>query len=345
MRSTTDGGDVAYERLRTRLQTPPAPRLSTLPDGSIDHYCRLSAGAVGPLTTRQTLGREIQDTNRSSFRMQIESTEPGGQAVNVATQLAALDAAVTCYGHLDHPLFEDLSFDQVSMGEPATVYAFNFTDSDIMFVEGSIGQDWSLADLRAVADLRDVFDVDAICCTNWVSFPGLESTFHTLASMDLPRRPFILDPGDLIGSQPDDIDSLQTALAALQGTFDVVFNGNRQEVRATATTLPDPPNTDRDRLAAIQSQTGISAAVMHAPEEAIVATATDITRVETRHVDSPRRHTGGGDRFTAGLGFALGAGWAWDLALACGNACANYYVETGETASISTLRAYLDQSA
>jgi len=332
---------VPYERLPDRLAEQWSPTLATLPDGSIDHYCTLTAGAVGPLKTRETLGREIQDPNRSTFRMHIDTTEPGGQAVNVATQLDAIGADVTCYGHLDHPVLADLPFPTVSMGAPAVVYAFNFADSDVMFVEGSPMDDWTLADLRAVADLTEVFTADAVCCSNWVSFPGLGPAFHELAGMDLPRCPFVLDPGDIVGSRPDAIADLHTALAALQDTFDVVYNANRQEIRATAAILEDPPADDHGRLAAIREATGITAAVLHAPEEAAAATADGVTAVDTLHVASPARHTGGGDRFTGGLGYALACGWDWDLALACGNACAARYVETGKTPGPEALAAFL----
>lgn len=333
---------MPYDRLGRRLADRPAPTLATLPDGSVDRYCTMSAGAVGPLETRETLGREILDADWSAFRMDVESTEPGGQAVNVATQLHALGSGVTCYGHLDAPLFDALPFETVSMGDPADVYAFDFADGDVMFVEPSAVADWTLADLRRVAPLRDVFAVDAVCCGNWLSVPGMGPAFHRLADADLPRVPFVLDPGDIVGSGPDEIESLFRALAALQDTFDVVYNANRREVRAAAVALTDPPEGDHGRLDAIRGATGIEAAVMHARDEAAVATAGELTTVASVPVDSPERHTGGGDRFTGGLGYGLASGWDWELALALGNACAAYYVETGDTGTAGDIVEFVD---
>jgi sugar/nucleoside kinase (ribokinase family) len=333
---------VPYDRLGRHLEERSSPTLATLPDGSVDRYCTLSAGAVGPLQTRETLGREIKDANRSTFRLQVDSTEPGGQAVNVAKQLHAFGSEVTCYGHLDDPIFDSLPFDTVSMGDPALVYAFNFTDGDVMFVEASSVADWTLADLRAVANLSDVFSVDAICCSNWVSFPEMGPAFQQLASEDLPRVPFVLDPGDIVGSEPADVDSLHQALATLQDTFDVIYNANREEIRATAATLPAPPEDDRDRLAAIRKATGIEAVVMHARTEAVVSTTEGLTTVDNVRIDRPQRHTGGGDRFTGGLGYGLAREWDWELALACGNACAAHYVETGDTGTIDDIIEFID---
>ncbi len=336
---------MPYDRLGRRLEERPSPTLATLPDGSIDRYCTLSAGAVGPIETRETLGREIHDANRSAFRMQVDSTEPGGQAVNVAQQLHAFESEVTCYGHLDDPLFDTLAFETVSMGTPALVYALNFADGDVMFVEESAVADWTLTDLREVTCLADAFTVDAICCSNWVSFPEMDSAFHQLASEDLPRVPFILDPGDIVGSAPNEIDALREALTTLQDTFDVIYNANREEIRATAATLPDPPEDDRDRLTAIREATGIQAVVMHGLDEAVVTTTGGLISVENIHVEQPERHTGGGDRFTGGLGYGLANGWDWELALACGNACAAHYVETGGTGTINDIVDFIETHA
>ncbi|MFB6136937.1 MAG: PfkB family carbohydrate kinase [Halobacteriaceae archaeon] len=337
-----DGRPAPYDRLADRLDDLPSPSLSTLPDGSVDAYCRLHAGAVGPLETLEALGREIRRGERSTYRMRRESVAPGGQAVNVARQLDALDAAVTCFGHLDHPVFDGLSVDTVSMGDPALVYAFNFRNGDVMFVENTAVERWSLADLRTVADLQGVFDRDAVYCANWVSFPEMGAAFHELGELSLPRRPFVLDPGDLVGFEPAAIEALLEALGALQESVDVVYNANRQEIRATAATLPDPPADDHDRLAAVREAAGITAAVLHAPAEAAVATADGVTSVENVETVRPTRYTGGGDRFGGGLAFGLGAGWDWEVSLALGTACATHYVGTAATATPADLADLLD---
>lgn len=335
---------MPYDRLRERLADPPAPECSTLPDGSVDRFCAVSGGGE-PFETREAFARAILDGDRSSFDLVVESTEPGGQAVNAAQQLHALGGEVTCYGHLDDPVFDALPFGTVSMGDPAVVDAVDFAGGDVMFVEGTA--DWSLADLRRVADLRDVFGVDAVCCSNWRSFPGLTHAFETLADLgiDLPRVPFVFDPGDVAGGDPEAVEALSDALGGLQGTFDVVFDANRAEVRATAAILADAPSDDAERLAAVREATGVEAAVMHAPEGAVAATAEGVTTVEGCSVDDPKRHTGGGDHFSGGLSYALANGWEWDVALACGNACAAHYVGTAIPASAADAAAVAERAS
>jgi sugar/nucleoside kinase (ribokinase family) len=170
----------------------------------------------------------------------------------------------------------------------------------------------------------------------------LQSAFHQLAEEDLPRIPIVFDPGDIVGSDADEIIALQEALAALQETFDVVYSANRGEIRTTAEPLSGTFDHDIDRLAAIQAKTGITAAVLHAKDLAAAATADGRWRVDTHRIDHPRRHTGGGDRFDGGLAHALACGWEWEPALACANACAAYYVESGTTGDIEDLVSFLE---
>ena len=333
---------MPYDRLQRRLTEPGSPTVTTLPDGSIDHFCTVVEDAAGSLETRDAFGREILG-DRSSFSFAVETTEAGGQAVNTAKQLHALGGSVTCYGHLDAPVFESLPFATVSMGSPATVYVFGFGDRDVMFVETSEVAEWTLAELRGVGDLSDAFGGDAVCCSNWGSVGGLESAFHQLSDADAPRVPFVFDPGDIVGHPPEEIGALLDAVTALQDTFDVVYSANRREVRTTAAPLSGPFDDDLARLAAIREETGITAAVMHARDEAAVVTGAERLRVSNYRVERPARHTGGGDRFTGGLGHALACGWEWDLALACGNACAVYYVESGSTGDASDIAAFLEE--
>lgn len=331
---------MPYARLVERLADADAPTLATLPDGSVDRYATLSASAAGPLRTLADFAAELGARKRATFHVDVVSTEPGGQAVNTAGQLHALGADVTCYGHLDHPVLDDLPFRTVSMGPPARVDAFNFRDGDVMFVEEAGMAGWTLPDLEAVADLEAALSVDAVCCANWVSFPGLGPAFHELGESSLPRLPFLLDPGDLVGADPAEIERLCDALGALQGTFDVVFNANRAEIRATAAPFVGDGADDESRLSTIREAADIEAAVLHGRHDAVAATADGTVAVENCAVDEPVRHTGGGDHFSGGLGYALALGWDWELALATGNACASRYVETGATGGVEEIAAF-----
>jgi sugar/nucleoside kinase (ribokinase family) len=58
-------------------------------------------------------------------------------------------------------------------------------------------------------------------------------------------------------------------------------------------------------------------------------------------VADPVHETGAGDRFDAGLAYAVGRGWDWTQTLALANACASYYVDTGRSTDRTSLSAWL----
>lgn len=336
---------MPYQRLAARLADGPSPTVSTLPDGSIDRYCRLSAGALDPVDRRTTFAREIGAGGRKAFGLDPVRAEPGGQSVNTAEQAHALGADTTCYGHLDNSVFDTLPFDTVSMGEPAVVNVLDFADDDLLLVEHSADiRNWTLADLRDVAPLPTVFSCDAVTCSNWVSVPAMGEAFHDLADEALPRVPFVFDPGDVLGSDPSAHRDLREAVSALQSTLDVVVSVNRTELHALAAALPnspEPPVDDWERVRALRAAFDGAAVVKHGEEEALAATDEGVVAVDNPTVED-RRQTGGGDRFAGGLAVGLGAGWDWDVALACGNACASHYVSTGESPTAEGLQAWID---
>jgi len=340
---------VSYQRLARRLADDPAPAVTTLPDGSIDRYCRLSTGALDPVNRRTTFAREAAADGRKGFDLEPRFVEPGGQAVNAAQQVYALGARATCYGHLDDPepgrdVFVDLPFETVSMGQAAKVNVLDFVDSDLLLVEASPDlTGWSLADLREAAPLSTAFGVDAVVCANWVSTPGMAEAFHELGAAAPRRVPFVFDPGDVLGGDLDDHQELREAVRALGEGVDAVLSVNPTELRALAAALPAPPGPpvdDEDRVVAVREAFDAAAVVKHGKQAALAATGEGVVRVENPTVDA-QRQVGGGDRFDGGLAVGLGAGWDWPVALACGNACASYYVATSETASAATLRTWL----
>lgn len=337
---------MSVDSLADRFVADPSPRVVTLPDGSVDRYSRLSAGGLDPVERRRTFAREVDAGGRDEFALKSTATEPGGQAVNAAVQAHALGGDVVCYGHLDHDVFADLPFETVSMGRPATVDVLDFDDGDLLLVEESPDlAAWTHEDLEAVAPLATVFDADALCWTNWVSVPGTEAAFRALGRADLPRVPLVFDPGDVLGYGVVAHRRLREAVTAMQATADVVLSLNRTEVRAMAAALPDPPAPpadDRDRLRAIRAELEVTAAVKHAADESAVATESRFVAIDPDPVADPVRQTGGGDRFSGALAFALGAGWPWGPALRCATGAATHYVRTGETAGVDELVAHAE---
>lgn len=329
---------MSRDELAERLASDEGERTVTaFPDGSVDVYYSAHDIEGGRIEDRETFAERLLE-DPPAFPVTRESTEPGGQAVNMALQADALGDRVCLFGYLDDPVFTGLGIEATSMGEPSRVAVYPM-DEDVLFAERSAElADWTLDAFRsAAAKPKERLEADVVCCGNWVSVPGMTGAFRDLADAPLDGNTFLFDPGPISIRSEDAIRGLFSMLADLESTYDVVLSANRSELRA-GTAAIGVTGGDRERLAALRAETEITATVCHTTDEAIAATAEGIAAVPNRSVDELVRETGAGDRFDAGVAYALARGWGWDLALALGNACGAYYVETGRTADRETIR-------
>jgi sugar/nucleoside kinase (ribokinase family) len=331
---------MAYDALAARLADGlDSVRFGAFPDGSVDDYYRLHDGESA-VTSRRSFADAIV-AGRDSFALEHVVTEVGGQAVNAARQAAALGDDTLLAGHLDHPIFE-FDFETASMGAPARVRVCLFDADDVLFVEESADlAGWSFADLQDTIDSVDaLLERDALCCTNWASVPGLGAALRDVAARDPDGGVFCLDPGPLSTGQAE---SLVDALTPLGDAYDVVVSVNDDEAgRLAAAVGHDGRPTESAALEAIRVATNATGVVVHGTDAAVASTPGGRVSVPTLDVSRGLTETGAGDRFSAGLARSLAAGWAWDLAVAMGNACAAHYVAGAGTGGADGLRTHVD---
>ncbi|QRV13743.1 hypothetical protein JMJ58_12345 [Haloterrigena salifodinae] len=343
---------MSYDALVDRLASDDRERrIAAFPDGSVDTYYTPFDAAGDRIADRETFGDRIARGDSDSVPIERDAREPGGQAVNMARQAHALGDEPTLYGHLEDPIFDDLPFETVSMGEPSRISVFSFDDDDLLLSERSSAvANWSLADVEAAVpsgDAGEALAADAVCCGNWVSAEGLTDALETLAEGSLEVSTFVLDPGPVNTRSDGALLDLLEALGELEETTDVVYSVNRAELECTAAATGADSDAsgigaDLERLESVREMAGITAAVLHETEHAAVATRTETTVVENVALEDPERRTGAGDRFGAGLAVARARCWDWETALALGNCAASYYVATGETGTRDDLRSFLD---
>lgn len=345
-RDDADLGDRLGADLADLLDAEIRPRTVTaLPDGSVDSYYDAYGDRAERIASAADFGDRVGRSETPSVRLSRTARTPGGQAVNIAEQTHALGDDVSLFGHLDHPVFDELDFEARSMGEPGTVHVLEFEDDEVLLADTSPDvADWGLADLEAAADdLEAALTPEAVCCGNWVSVETLSAELRTLAERSLDGDWFLLDPGNVAAADPERVRDLADALRALDGSYDVVVSANRPELRAAAEALDRPANAadDAEVVAAVRERTGATAVAMHETEAAVAATPEGRTRVPNYEVREATRPTGAGDCFTAALAHALVRGWDWTPALDLANLAAAHRVETGETGDRASLRAFL----
>ncbi|WP_044958285.1 PfkB family carbohydrate kinase, partial [Halarchaeum acidiphilum] len=180
----------------------------------------------------------------------------------------------------------------------------------------------------------------------------------------------VVDPGDVTVRDRDAVGPFLDALAGIDGR-DVALSVNDDELAFLAAAVADdasanggdmsvsdentagtdddsPTNGDRAsasddvsaQLARVRERASLDLAVFHGARAAVARDGTGTTRCPNVAVEA-RRYTGGGDRFSAGLAYALAAEWALDDALTLANACASFYVSHAETAGPDRLAAWL----
>lgn len=341
---------MATDPLPARLERDDAsPTVAAFPDGSVDTFYRVAA-AGERVDTLSAFGERVASGSTDVFSLDRRSVEPGGHAVNLGGQAHRLGNDVVVAGHLDDPAFDDLPFDAVSMGEPASVAVYGFDDGDVLAVEDSADlRTWTLDDLDAALDRTPDLDsgdldaflaADVVCCTNWTSVPALPEALSSIAERDVSAEWFVVDPGSVAGRSDGAVARLFDALERLAAGYDVVLAANPDEVRALAAGLGRSADDVDAAIAGLRERAGLAGAVVHGADRAAVATAEDLATAGNFDVNATR-HTGGGDRFDAGLAHALARGWGWTEALRLGNACASWYVATGASGTAGELAGFL----
>jgi sugar/nucleoside kinase (ribokinase family) len=338
---------MAYQRLLDHLVEPSrGVRVVSLPDGSVDTLCRVYDGGRTRITSREAFGRRVAAGDLRSVRLEEYDRAPGGQSVNAARQAHALGGEVTLFGHLDDPLLQ-FPFETYSMGDPAAVTVLSFDRTDLLFSrESSAIRRWSFARLHeGAAPFRARIErADAVCLANWVTFRDLTAAMRTLATYDIDC-PVTLDPGDLHGSDPDEVRELRDAMATLDRYCPVVLSASEGELRALRTALDIDATSSPARERALRETLGIAGVVLHEQAAAVAATDSRLgagtSTVPNIESGAMTRRTGAGDRFTGGLAHGLGAGLDAPVAMALGNACATHFVSTGETGSRAGLVRFL----
>ncbi|WP_222920009.1 carbohydrate kinase family protein [Natrinema sp. SYSU A 869] len=344
------------------LESGDARHLVALPDGSVDRWYALSGAGGDRLKAADAFADQLAAGGRA-FSLEPIDARPGGQAVNAARQIDALGEAATLIGHLEHPVLSGFPFETHSMGTPATVRVVDFGSDELQFSEPGPAEDWGLADLLAVVDWDRIVGADALCCTNWVSIRGLTAVFDRLASSP-PAEPLpvVVDPGPIDAVDPMALADLFDALSQADSAdtpLAVFLSVNPMELAAAtaAAGVPDDDGADdgedptayssrectRDRAAALRSAIGLTGVVSHGSDAAVGATRDGIQSREMVSIGEPQRTTGAGDRFSAGLACGLARDWPLETALALGNACAAYFVGTGETADPAAVRSLLER--
>ncbi|MGM0398705.1 MAG: PfkB family carbohydrate kinase [Halobacteriota archaeon] len=325
--------------IRDRLREAPSPTITVLPDGSVDRRSAVVDVEGNPLS-RETVGTEIAG-DAKTFLTEWHGVEPGGQSVNAARQVHELGASTTLVGHLDHPIFDGLSFRTYSMGEPAEIHVYELSDGVTMFAAESTDiSTWTFERFTSTVgpDAESLFAADAVLWTNWAAFPHGTAAITRLAK-DLPDDThLVIDPGAVSTRPERDMVEFLDTLGSVSFEGDVVLSPNRREANLLVDALGDATDDPIETAIELRAYADIDAVAIHAQTTATVATRSDFVEVPTVKDVEPTRHAGAGDRFSGAVAYGLALDWDWDETLTLGNACATHYLIHGRSGDRKDLR-------
>lgn len=339
-------------------------------DGFVDEMISLvserrSLADFTPVPDISTFGKLISAAaGHSSLReIVVNDVHPGGCAVNLADGLASLGAGVDCFATLGEPVhaaFRDISAKCRGIHswgrEPGRTLAFEFSDGKLMFSSVKQLADFTPDAVRAyLADgayLTACASAQVIALTDWTLYPHMTGVWRLLQQevfSKLPHRPhFLIDLVDPSSRSADDIREMAAILRDFEpaGPLTLGLNGNEANILCNlhglaAVPAEGPAEETLAQAEALRERLKITRVLIHRIAFA-VSSDKDGGNIQQGSVcPNPKKSTGAGDRFNAGvaLAFALGMKAADCLALGC--ATSGFFVRNARSATRDELARFL----
>ncbi len=367
-----DALDLAALAGRVATLNPAACRVVTGFDAFVDEMITLvgerrSSDDFTAVPDISTFGGLITAAaGKSSLReIVVTDVHPGGCAVNLADGLASMGVVVDCFATLGdpvHPAFTEIA-DKChgfhSWGcEPGRTLAFEFDDGKLMFSSVKPLGEFTPATVRShLAD--GIFGAacataQVIALTDWSLYPHMTEVWRMLQQevfSGLKQRPQIfIDLVDPSSRSEDDIRGMAATLRGFEsaGPVTLGLNGNEANILCRVHGLPvtaaDAASDEVVRQAfSLRDLLGVEQVVVHQIPFAVSASSSGGFAQPSWVCAKPRKSTGAGDRFNAGLclGLAEGLGAAESLALGC--AVSGFFVRQARSPQLHEVSEFLRQ--
>lgn len=323
---------------------------SPVPD--IATFAKLVSAAAGHSSLREIVVNDIH---------------PGGCAVNLADGLANLGVPVDCFatlGEPPHPAFREIS--EKCRGfhswgpEPGRTLAFEFADGKFMFSAVKQLADFTPEAVRGhLADGRffaACAEARVIALTDWTLYPHMTGVWQLLIQevfSKLSHRPhFLIDLVDPSSRSAADIIKMAATLKDFEqaGPLTLGLNGNEANILCKLHGIDAAPHEAKMEETLAQAQSlrhclGISRVMIHRIPFAVSSDEDGECMQPGPYCKNPKKSTGAGDRFNAGVSLGLGLGLKAQDSLALGCAVSGFFVRHAKSASHSDLCTFLQDWA
>jgi hypothetical protein len=305
----------------------------------------------------------IGDSAQKSADIEIlvQETKKGGNAPLMAEAVAKLGVETRCAGTMGrdeiHEVFKTLSanYTPISIGEPASTYAFEFNDGKLMFGKVSALDRINWENIKKTIGLAEFIEMfresDIAGILNWSASNFLDTVLSGILTEVIPRlEKEVLDSKYLFFDISDPSKRNRNDLLRLFAFFSeysrhtkVVLSLNEKEAGIICSALDD--NFRRsditDIAGCIADNLNVHIVAIHTPSCAAAALNGRLCLSDGFYVEKPRLSTGGGDNFNAGFCLGLVLRLPIEQSLLLGNAVSAYYVGNGFSPSLKQLQAFL----
>jgi sugar/nucleoside kinase (ribokinase family) len=331
-------------------------------DGFVDEMISLvgerrSLTDFSPVPDIATFGKLVSAAaGHSSLReIVVNDVHPGGCAVNLADGLASLGVPVDCFatlGEPPHPAFRETAekcHGFHSWGpEPGRTLAFEFSDGKLMFSAVKQLADFTPETVRGhLADGRyfaACAEAHVIALTDWTLYPHMTGVWKLLIQdvfSRLSHRPhFFIDLVDPSSRSAEDIMEMAAMLKDFEkaGPLTLGLNGNEANILCRLHGLDPaaPEATEVETLAQarfLRQCLGITRVLIHRIPFAVSSEDGIECMQPGPFCPNPKKSTGAGDRFNAGVSLGLGLGFTASDFLALGCAVSGFFVRNARSAS------------
>jgi len=334
-------------------------------DGFIDTIMqcvdkRNSPTSFQPIATISDFANRVQKASGKSANIEcvVQNRLLGGNGPLLAQTLLSLSLPVNLVGCFGYPSlsqeFTSLKNEQTySFAQPGETEALEFTDGKLLL--GKMGEIGSLSLEELFSRLprglihKLLQNSTVIATLNWTMMPLVGEFWHWMADHTeyLQHKPYIfVDLCDPAKRPKSDLKKDLNYLKKLNVTAPVVLGLNRSEAEQTAELFHLPIDTPLSELAhSLTTSLKIHAVIIHTRQE--VAGALEGTRksLQVPLCSHPKRATGAGDNFNAGLILGILEKKPLDELLKYAVATSGIWVRTGESAQRNSLCSFLKHDA
>jgi len=328
-------------------------------DGFIDTLIqcvdtRKSSTSFHPIATISDFAHRIQKAAGKSTNIEcvVQDRLLGGNGPLLAQTLLSLALPVNLVGCFGYPSLsqEFTSLKNIhSFAQPGETEALEFRDGKLLL--GKMGEIGTLSLEKAFSRLPrglipELLQQSTVIATlNWTMMPLVGEFWHWLLDHReyLQHKPYIfVDLCDPAKRAQTDLKKDLDSLKKLNATAPVVLGLNKSEAEQTAKLLHLPTDISLSELAhSLTSSLKFHAVIIHTRQEVAGSLEGTKKSLQVPPCSHPKRATGAGDNFNAGLILGLLEKKPLDEILKYAVATSGIWVRTGESATSTSLHSFL----